>query len=95
MLKDVTLGQYFPGKSIIHRLDPRIKIISVILLVVAIFCSKTYAGFALMLALALLLVAVSGIHFPTILKSLKPVMFILLFTIIANILFFILLQPPF
>lgn len=87
MLSDITLGQYFPGKSVIHRLDPRIKIISVILLVVAIFCSKTYTGFALMLALSLLLVAVSGIHFSTVLKSLKPVMFILVFTIIANVLF--------
>ncbi len=85
MLSDITLGQYFPGNSVIHKLDPRIKIISIILLIVTIFCTKTYTGFALLAVLSFLLVAVSKIYFSTILKSLKPIMFILVFTIIANI----------
>lgn len=86
MLSDITLGQYFPGNSVIHKLDPRIKIISIILLVVAIFCTKTYQGFAALAIFALLLVAVSKINFSTILKSLKPVLFILVFTMVANML---------
>lgn len=86
MLSDITLGQYFPGKSFIHKLDPRIKIISIILLVVAIFCTKTYQGFAAVVAFAVLLVTVSQINFSTILKSIKPVLFILLFTMTANLL---------
>ena len=86
MLSDITLGQYFPGKSFIHKLDPRIKIISIILLVVAIFCTYTYQGFAAVAAFAVLLVTVSQINFSTILKSIKPVLFILLFTMTANLL---------
>jgi energy-coupling factor transport system permease protein len=86
MLSDITLGQYFPGKSIIHKLDPRIKIISIILLVITIFCTKTYLGFGAILAFSLLLIGFSGINYSTILKSLKPVMFILAFTVIANML---------
>ena len=85
MLSDITLGQYFPGKSIVHKLDPRVKIISIILLVVTIFLSKTYAGFALMFITALSLIVVSHIRFSTVLKSLKPVIFILAFTMVANI----------
>lgn len=86
MLSDITLGQYFPGKSLVHKLDPRVKILSVILLVVTIFLSKTYAGFALVFAVSFGLVAVSHIRFSTVLKSLKPVLFILVFTMIANML---------
>ena len=86
MLSDITLGQYFPGKSLIHKLDPRVKMISIILLVVAIFTTKTYVGFALMALLSVCLVAVSGIRFSIVLKSLKPVLFILIFTMIANML---------
>lgn len=86
MLSDITLGQYFPGNSLIHKLDPRIKIIAIVLLVVTIFTSKTYAGFAILFLFSLGLIAVSGIRFSTILKSIKPVLFILIFTVIANIL---------
>ena len=86
MLSEITLGQYFPGKSLIHKLDPRIKIISIILIIVSIFTAKTYAAFAAIAVLTFALVMVSRINIVTILKSLKPVLFILIFTIIANIL---------
>ena len=85
MLSDITLGQYFPGNSVIHKLDPRVKILSIILLIVSIFCTKTYVGFALITVFSFLLVAVSKIHISTILKSLKPIVFILAFTMIANL----------
>ena len=86
MLSDITLGQYFPGSSVVHKLDPRIKILSIILLIVTIFCTKTYVGFALLAVLSFSLVALSKIYFSTIMKSLKPIFFILIFTIIANLL---------
>lgn len=86
MLSDITLGQFFPGNSLIHKLDPRIKIISIVLLVVTIFSTKTYAGFAVMLLLTAALVAISHISFSTILKSIKPVVFVLAFTMVANML---------
>lgn len=85
MLSDITLGQYFPGKSLLHKLDPRIKILSVILLIVSIFCAKTYAGFGAVIVATVLLVALSQINVGTIMKSLKPVLFILAFTMIANL----------
>lgn len=85
MLSDITLGQFFPGKSLLHRLDPRIKILSIILLIVSIFSAKTYAGFAAVIIATVLLVSLSQINAGTILKSLKPVIFILAFTMIANL----------
>lgn len=85
MLSDITLGQFFPGKSLLHKLDPRIKIISLILLMVTIFCAKTYMGFGIIVAMSVLLVMLSEINFGTILKSMKPVLFILIFTVVANV----------
>lgn len=85
MLKDVTLGQYFPGRSPLHRLDPRIKIISVILFIVAVFTAKSALSYAFMVLLLCALVAVSGIHISTVLKSIKPLIIIIAFTAITNI----------
>lgn len=86
MLSDITLGQYFPGNSLLHRLDPRIKLISIVLFIVTVFTAKTYVGFALMAASTVALIGFSGIRYSTVLKSLKPVVFILAFTVVANIL---------
>lgn len=86
MLSDITLGQYFPGNSLLHRLDPRIKLLSIVLYIVTVFTAKTYIGFALMAVATAALIGVSGIRYSTVLKSLKPVVFILAFTVIANIL---------
>ncbi len=85
MLKDVTLGQFFPGKSILHRLDPRIKIISVILFIVAVFTARSAVSYAFLVLLIALMVAISGISIKTILKSIKPLLIIIIFTAITNI----------
>ncbi len=85
MLKDVTLGQFFPGKSILHRLDPRIKIISVILFIVAVFTAKSALSYAFLVLLLCAMIAVSGIHLSTVLKSIKPLIIIIAFTAITNI----------
>ncbi len=86
MLSDITLGQYFPGNSIIHRLDPRIKIICIIFYIAAIFTASSYVSFAAVALSAVLIVVLSRLNIGIILKGLKPVMFIVAFTLIANIL---------
>lgn len=85
MLKDMTLGQYFPGNSFLHRLDPRTKILATIVYIVAIFCATNVLAFALLALSAIVLVAVSHISFRTILNGLKPILFVLVFTAAFNI----------
>lgn len=85
MLKDVTLGQFFPGKSILHRLDPRIKIISVILFIIAVFTAKSAVSYGFLVLLLVLMVAVSKISISTVLKSIKPLLIIIIFTAVTNI----------
>ena len=87
MLKDITLGQYFPGNSVIHRMDPRVKLILTVLYIVIIFLAdNVYCYGALMLS-ALLLVLFSHISLRVVLKGLKPILFVLIFTTVIHIFF--------
>ena len=85
MLKDITLGQYFPGNSVLHRIDPRMKIILMILFVVSVFFAKNYLSFAMLIIGVAVLCALSGVGAGVILKSLKPLIFIMVFTGILNL----------
>ncbi len=85
MLKEMTLGQYFPGESVIHRLDPRAKIILAVLYIVAIFSAQNLVCFVALILSMLLLVALSRISLMTILRGLKPILFVLVFTAIINL----------
>ena len=87
MLKDMTLGQFFPGNSILHRLDARIKIIITILYIVSIFLAENELCFAILLFSSVLLVLLSRLSVRVILKGLKPVLFVLLFTMLLNLFF--------
>lgn len=87
MLKDITLGQFFPGNSILHRLDPRIKLLATILLIAIVFLARNLLGYGVLILLSLLLVAISGIPVKTILNSLKPLVFIVLLTVVMNLFF--------
>ena len=87
MLKDMTLGQYFPGNSVLHRLDARVKIILTILYIVTIFLADNELCFGFLLLSAVLLVALSRLSLRVILKGLKPILFVLLFTMILNLFF--------
>lgn len=87
MISDITLGQFFPGKSLLHRMDPRVKVLLAIAFIVAIFLCKYVLTYALILLFTLFLIAVSGIPFSTIMKSLKPIVFILVITTVINLLF--------
>ncbi|MBE6613649.1 MAG: energy-coupling factor transporter transmembrane protein EcfT [Ruminococcaceae bacterium] len=85
MIKDITLGQFFPGNTVIHRLDPRMKIVLTILYIVAIFLAKNVYSFAAVILSAILLVCLSRISWKTILKSMKPLIFVLAFTTFFNV----------
>lgn len=85
MLKDITLGQYFPGESVIHRLDPRVKIILTFAYIVLLFVAKGVLGYTVMLAVLCAVVAVSGIKVRVVLRSMRPLLFIIAFTAILNI----------
>lgn len=87
MLKNMTLGQYFPGDSMIHRMDPRIKFIIVLALIVVIFIAKTVWGYLAITAFLLFGALASRVPFIYVLKGLKPLWFILVFTFVINIFF--------
>ncbi len=87
MLKNITLGQYYPGDSFIHRLDPRTKMVFVFVMVVLIFLFKTWYGYALMFAGLAAAVIASKVNFRYLLKGLKPLWFIIVFTFVLNLLF--------
>ena len=87
MLKDITLGQYFPGNSVIHRLDPRTKLIILVVYIVALFLAVSWASYGLMAAFLIACIAVSGIPAKSFVRGMKPLLFILIFTAILNIFF--------
>ena len=85
MLKDITLGQFFPGNTIVHRLDPRTKLILVIVYIVALFSAEGVVTYALVFAALAAVVALSKIKLKVILKSMKPLLFIILLTGLLNL----------
>lgn len=87
MLKDITLGQYFPGDSFMHKLDPRMKLILTLLYVVALFLVPNFWGFAVIGALMVLIMAFSGISLKVVFRGLRPLLFIIVFTAFFNLLY--------
>ena len=85
MLKDVTLGQYFPGETSVHKLDPRTKLVLVIVYIVALFLAKGAASYALVAACLLAVIGISKIHLKVIVKSLKPLLLIIILTAVLNL----------
>lgn len=87
MNSDITLGQYYEASSPIHRLDPRVKLLFVIAFLVASFLAKSVWSFVLLVAFIVVFVIISKVPLGTILKGLKPIIFIIIFTAILNIFF--------
>ena len=85
MLKDITLGQYFPGDTVIHRLDPRTKLIGLVCYIVALFLAKSWISYAVMAAVLVTLSALAHIRAKTLLSGLKPLIFIVIFTGVINL----------
>ena len=85
MLKDITLGQFFPGSSILHKADPRMKIILAVIYIVFLFLAKNTAAYMIAVAFTLFLVCLSRIKLSVVIKGLKPLLFIMIFTAFFNI----------
>ena len=87
MLRDITIGQHFPGNSVLHRCDPRLKMVATIAYIVVLFVAPNPLGLALSIALLAALYKVAKIPGKLILKSLKPIVPIVLFTAVLNLFF--------
>ena len=87
MLKDITLGQFFPGNSVIHRLDPRTKLILLVAYIVALFTAKSWVSYGVCLAFLAFCIYVSHIPLKSIVKGMKPLVMILVFTGVLNLFF--------
>ena len=87
MLKDITIGQFFPGDSFIHKMDPRMKIIATLLYIIMLFVASHPLSLIVGILLLVLLYQVSGIPLKMVTKSLKPVVPVILFTSVLNIFF--------
>ena len=87
MLKDITLGQFFPGDTPIHKLDPRTKLLCVILYIVALFNAKGPLTYGIMIAVLAVCILVSRVEWRALTRGLKPVYFIVAFTAIMNMFF--------
>lgn len=87
MLKDITMGQFFPGQSFVHKLDPRFKIVFTIIFIVMLFVADGFSGLLVGILFMLLAFLVSKIPFSMMLKSLKPIMPIVIITSLLNIFF--------
>ena len=87
MLKDITMGQFFPGNSVIHRLDPRTKLIMLVAYIVALFTAKSWISYGVCLAFLTVSIAVSTISLKSIVRGMKPLVMILVFTGVLNLFF--------
>ena len=87
MLKDITLGQYFPGNSCVHRLDPRTKLIMLVVYIVALFCAVNWVSYAIVFLFLAATIAISKIPVKSIVRGMKPLVLILVFTGILNLFF--------
>lgn len=84
-LKDITLGQYFPGNSLLHRFDPRSKILFTVLFIAAIFLCKGLVSYGITLLILLIMIGISKVQPRVFLKGMKPVVFIVVCTAILNL----------
>ena len=84
MIRDITIGQYYPADSPIHRLDPRTKIVFTFFYIIALFLVKDYIGFLPAIVIFSVIVAISQVPFKYIIKGLKPIVFIILLTVLFN-----------
>ena len=87
MLKDITLGQFFPGNSPIHKMDPRAKLVMLMVYIVALFVAVNWISYAVMFAFLAGCIAISKIPVKNLLRGMKPMLMILAFTAILNIFF--------
>ena len=88
MLKDVSFGQYYPVDSFVHRMDPRLKLVFLIAYIVAIFLAKNFYGLGACLLVLVLAVAFSRVPVRKVLRSMKGILFLVVFTAVINLFFY-------
>ena len=87
MLKNITMGQYYPVDSLVHRLDPRVKILLTIAFIVAVFMVHSLVGYAIVLGFVYLTSRLARVPFKMLMRGLKPLRFILVLTFLLNLFF--------
>ncbi len=87
MLRDVTLGQFFPGNSFLHKADPRIKLVALVVFMVFALLAQSAVSIGLLLGTTVAFAVISRIRFSVLMRSLRPVIFLLLFTGVINLFF--------
>jgi len=85
MLRDITLGQFFPGNTVVHKLDPRIKLLLTIVYIVALFIAKGLSSYILMIIVLLTCITLSKINPKAALKGVRPIIIVIMFTVILNL----------
>jgi len=85
MLRDITIGQYYPTGSVIHKLDPRVKLVATCLFIISIFTIKSFAGYIAAAGYLLAVIAVSGVPLRYILKGFRAVLILIIFTAAFNL----------
>ena len=85
MIRDITIGQYYPAKSILHRLDPRVKLVSTLLYLISLFLFKSIPGYIVATVFLVTVINISRVPFSFIVKGLKPIIMLLLITVLFNL----------
>ena len=85
MISDITLGQFFPGYSVLHKLDPRTKIVAAAIAIASVFVASSPVSFIMLAAITLLLIAISRISYKVIWRGVKPIVVILVITSLINL----------
>lgn len=85
MIRDITIGQYYPAKSMLHRLDPRVKLVSTLLYLISLFLFKSIAGYLVATLFLIGIIRASRVPFGYIVKGLKPIVMLLLITVLFNL----------
>lgn len=87
MVRDITIGQYYPGKSLLHRMDARVKIVLTLVFIFVVFFCKNFWSLGLMMLFLFTGVMISGVPFKLMAKSLKPILLIIVITVLLNLLY--------
>ena len=85
MIRDITIGQYYPAKSILHRLDPRVKLVSTLLYLISLFLFRSISGYLVATLFLVCIIRMSKVPLSYIVKGLKPIIMLLLITVLFNL----------
>lgn len=85
MIRDITIGQYYPAKSVLHRLDPRVKLVSTLLYLISLFLFKSIPGYIVATVFLVAVIRLSKVPFSYIVKGLRPIVMLLLITVLFNL----------